>query len=89
MPNVRGPVGFCCETSRQLLDGWAHLTTAHPTRRLVLKPASGSGGDGVVLNATKVDVEALAARMSGTQWTKQVGLGEGSCVRVERGLGEG
>jgi hypothetical protein len=55
----------------------------------VLKPASGSGGDGVVLNATKVDVEALAARMPGTQWTKQVGLGEGSCVRVERGLSEG
>ena len=61
---VRGPRGFCCETAEQLQDAWQRLVTEHPGIRLVLKPASGSGGAGVVLNATKADVDVLACEMA-------------------------
>jgi len=60
---VRGPRGFCCKTPEQLVEAWKRLTTAHPGIKLVLKPASGSGGEGVVLNATRHDVDRLVAQM--------------------------
>jgi len=60
---VRGPRGYCCTTPEQLLEAWERLTTAHPGIKLVLKPASGSGGTGVVLDATKDDVESLVEQM--------------------------
>jgi hypothetical protein len=63
LANARGPRGFCCETADQLFEAWERLTTADPAIRLVLKPASGSGGSGVVLDATRADVVALAAQM--------------------------
>ena len=56
---VRGPRGFICDTPEQLQDAWERLTGAGPHIKIVLKPANGSGGKGVVLNATAADVASL------------------------------
>ena len=80
LDTARGPRGFCCTTSEQLLDAWERLATADPNMPLVLKPASGSGGKGVILNAKRADVEAVAAKMlchrQGRFLVKSVGVGE-------------
>ena len=61
---ARGPRGFCCETGAQLREAWTRLTDAHSGIRLVLKPAGGSGGSGVLLDVSRDDVEALADQMT-------------------------
>ena len=60
---ARGPRGFCCTTAEQLHEAWEELTTSCPGIRLVLKPAAGSGGSGVVIDATRADADALAEHM--------------------------
>ena len=67
---ARGPRGFCCETPEQLQEAWDLLMKAHPGIRLVLKPASGTGGTGVVLNATQADVDKLKAQMRSAEERK-------------------
>lgn len=59
--DVRGPRGFCCETAAEVREALRRLR-ADGLLALVLKPAAGSGGEGVVLNASDADVEATARR---------------------------
>jgi len=61
--DVRGPRGFCCETPEQLLEAWERLKAIDAAMPLVLKPAAGSGGDGVRLNATVADLHSVVAQM--------------------------
>jgi len=65
--HVRGPRGFCCESAEQLQEAWTRLKQADPGIKLVLKPASGSGGTGVVLDATQADVDAVVCEMQQAQ----------------------
>jgi len=60
---VRGPRGFCCASAEQLQEAWTRLKQTDPAIKLVLKPASGSGGTGVVLDATQSDVEVVIKQM--------------------------
>eukprot|EP00322_Chrysochromulina_rotalis_P000411 CAMPEP_0115828598 /NCGR_PEP_ID=MMETSP0287-20121206/657_1 /TAXON_ID=412157 /ORGANISM="Chrysochromulina rotalis, Strain UIO044" /LENGTH=1056 /DNA_ID=CAMNT_0003281821 /DNA_START=340 /DNA_END=3510 /DNA_ORIENTATION=- len=62
-PIVRGPRGFCCEKADQLLEAWARLKALDASMPLVIKPAAGSGGDGVRLNATVADLHSVVAQM--------------------------
>mmetsp|Transcript_30739 Transcript_30739/g.80127 ORF Transcript_30739/g.80127 Transcript_30739/m.80127 type:complete len:1164 (+) Transcript_30739:124-3615(+) len=72
--DVRGPRGFCCETPEQLLEAWERLKAIDAAMPLVLKPAAGSGGDGVRLNATVADLHSVVAQMrSDTRRTTQHG----------------
>jgi len=72
--DVRGPRGFCCETPEQLLEAWERLKAIDAAMPLVLKPAAGSGGDGVRLNATVADLHSVVAQMrSNARTTTQHG----------------
>jgi len=80
---ARGPRGFCCETPEQLQEAWDRLVTADPGIRLVLKPASGTGGKGVVLNATQADVDVLKAQMRSAEERKGDQVAAAGTTRAE------
>lgn len=54
---VRGPYGYVATTSEDLHIAWGRLRQECPqVTRLVLKPSDGSGGCGVILDATETDL---------------------------------
>lgn len=54
------PRGFTCYTADQLREAWSNLKSQDPAMRLVLKPAGGSGGEGVVINVMEAEVHRVA-----------------------------
>jgi len=55
---ARGPYGYVAATSEDLHIAWVRLRQeCPPGTRLVLKPSNGSGGCGVILDATEADLE--------------------------------
>ena len=54
------PRGFISYTADHLREAWSNLNKQDPEMRLVLKPAAGSGGAGVVLNVTEAEVQRAA-----------------------------
>jgi len=56
--SVRGPYGYVAITLEDLHTAWLRLRQeCPPGTRLVLKPSSGSGGCGVILDASEVDLD--------------------------------
>jgi hypothetical protein len=54
---VRGPYGYVATTSEDLHIAWVRLQQeCPPGTRFVLKPSNGSGGCGVILEATEADL---------------------------------
>lgn len=54
---VRGPYGYVATTYEELHAAWGQLQQECPPGiRLVLKPSNGSGGCGVILDATEADL---------------------------------
>ncbi|CAK0908927.1 unnamed protein product [Prorocentrum cordatum] len=63
---IRGPRGFVAFNVDELREALAQLRRECPARtKFVLKPAAGSGGCGVVLDATEAHVDAFVFGSSG------------------------
>lgn len=54
---VRGAYGYVAHTLEDLHTAWARLHQECPGIRLVLKPSSGSGGRGVILDVAESDLD--------------------------------
>jgi hypothetical protein len=58
LPVVCGPYGYVATTSEDLHTAWVRLQQeCPPGTPLVLKPSNGSGGCGVILDATEADLD--------------------------------
>ena len=61
---ARGPYGYVASSSDELRTAWVRLQQeCPPGTQLVLKPASGSGGCGVILDAQEADLEKLGPQL--------------------------
>ena len=83
---ARGPRGFCCETGAELREAWTRLTVAHPGIRLVLKPAGGSGGNGVLLDVSRADVAAFADQMAAAAAAQEKAACVTACAGGEKAI---
>lgn len=64
---IRGPKGFVAYSAEELREALAQLRQDCPAgTRFVLKPAGGSGGCGVVLDATEADLDAFVFGSAGS-----------------------
>eukprot|EP00403_Amphidinium_massartii_P043188 CAMPEP_0178437926 /NCGR_PEP_ID=MMETSP0689_2-20121128/35278_1 /TAXON_ID=160604 /ORGANISM="Amphidinium massartii, Strain CS-259" /LENGTH=486 /DNA_ID=CAMNT_0020060211 /DNA_START=58 /DNA_END=1518 /DNA_ORIENTATION=+ len=73
---ARGPFGYVATSTSELRTAWTRLQReCPPDTPLVLKPANGSGGCGVILNAQEADLERFDFRTASCAILEEMVIG--------------